>query len=135
MSVQNRDELPFAEGRIVNNQNLLEVGILDKQNGHSNYFNYNNIAEYDFNNSRNILATYIDVSYYIKSNFSLKFGTRFENTIRNFKANSSEISSNKIVTSCGSSVSAASLALAYSLINDDYIPKIYIGSWTEFGKK
>ena len=48
--------------------------------------------------------------------------------------NSSEINSNKIVMSCGSSVSAASLALAYSLINDDYIPKIYIGSWTEFGK-
>ena len=49
--------------------------------------------------------------------------------------NSSEINTNKIVMSCGSSVSAASLALAYSLINDDYIPKIYIGSWTEFGKK
>ena len=49
--------------------------------------------------------------------------------------NSREINSNKIVMSCGSSVSAASLALAYSLINDDYIPKIYIGSWTEFGKK
>jgi len=49
--------------------------------------------------------------------------------------NSSKINSNKIVMSCGSSVSAASLALAYSLINDDYIPKIYIGSWTEFGKK
>ena len=49
--------------------------------------------------------------------------------------NSIGISSNKIVMSCGSSVSAASLALAYSLINDDYIPKIYIGSWTEFGKK
>ena len=48
--------------------------------------------------------------------------------------NSSRINSNKIVMSCGSSVSAASLALAYSLINDDYIPKIYIGSWTEFGK-
>ena len=48
--------------------------------------------------------------------------------------NSSGINSNKIVMSCGSSVSAASLALAYSLINDDYIPKIYIGSWTEFGK-
>ena len=48
--------------------------------------------------------------------------------------NLSEIAGNKIVMSCGSSVSAASLALAYSLINDDYIPKIYIGSWTEFGK-
>ena len=49
--------------------------------------------------------------------------------------NSNKISSNKIVMSCGSSVSAASLSLAYSLINDDYTPKIYIGSWTEFGKK
>ena len=49
--------------------------------------------------------------------------------------NSSQIDSNKMVMSCGSSVSAASLALAYSLINDDYMPKIYIGSWTEFGKK
>ena len=49
--------------------------------------------------------------------------------------NSSEISSNKIVMSCGSSVSAASLALAYSLINDDYIATIYVGSWTEYGKK
>tara|TARA_E500000331_G_scaffold351695_1_gene398846 strand:- start:564 stop:1379 length:816 start_codon:yes stop_codon:yes gene_type:complete len=45
------------------------------------------------------------------------------------------INSNKVVMSCGSSVSAASLALAYSLINDDYIAKIYIGSWTEYGKK
>ena len=49
--------------------------------------------------------------------------------------NSNEICSDKIVMSCGSSVTASSLALAYSLINDDYIPKIYIGSWTEFGKK
>ena len=49
--------------------------------------------------------------------------------------NSRGINSNKIVMSCGSSVSAASLALAYSLINDEYIPKIYIGSWTEFGKQ
>ena len=45
------------------------------------------------------------------------------------------INNNKIVMSCGSSVSAASLALAYSIINDDYMAKIYIGSWTEYGKK
>jgi len=45
------------------------------------------------------------------------------------------IDSNKIVMSCGSSVSASSLALAYSIINDDYMAKIYVGSWTEFGKK
>ena len=44
-------------------------------------------------------------------------------------------SSNEIVMSCGSSVSASSLALAYSIINDDYMAKIYIGSWTEYGKK
>ena len=45
------------------------------------------------------------------------------------------INGQKIVTSCGSSVTAATLALAYSLINDDYIPKVYLGSWTEYGKK
>ncbi len=45
------------------------------------------------------------------------------------------INGNKIVMSCGSSVSASSLALAYSIINDEYMAKIYIGSWTEYGKK
>jgi thiosulfate/3-mercaptopyruvate sulfurtransferase len=45
------------------------------------------------------------------------------------------INTTKIVMSCGSSVSASSLALAYSIINDDYMAKIYIGSWTEYGKK
>ncbi len=45
------------------------------------------------------------------------------------------INTNKIVMSCGSSVTASSLALAYSLINDDYMAKIYVGSWTEYGKK
>ena len=39
-----------------------------------------------------------------------------------------------IVTTCGSSVSAATLTLAYSLINSNYVPKIYIGSWSEYGK-
>ena len=51
------------------------------------------------------------------------------------KFNSTEIMNNEIVMSCGSSVTASSLALAYSIINDDYMAKIYIGSWTEYGKK
>jgi thiosulfate/3-mercaptopyruvate sulfurtransferase len=42
---------------------------------------------------------------------------------------------NETVMSCGSSVAASSLALAYSMINDEYINKIYIGSWSEYGKK
>ena len=33
-----------------------------------------------------------------------------------------------IVFSCGSGVTACVLALAYSLINDKYLPKIYDGS-------
>ena len=45
------------------------------------------------------------------------------------------INSDKIVMSCGSSVTAASVALAYSIINDDYVTKIYIGSWSEYGTK
>ena len=39
-----------------------------------------------------------------------------------------------IVFSCGSGVTAAVLALAYSLINNKYAPKLYDGSWAEYGK-
>ena len=49
-----------------------------------------------------------------------------------------EISKNKnsanLVMSCGSGVTACVLALAYSLIDNTYKPKIYDGSWSEFGK-
>ena len=45
----------------------------------------------------------------------------------------SEITDN-VVFSCGSGVTATVLALAYSLINNKYVPKIYDGSWAEYGK-
>ena len=38
-----------------------------------------------------------------------------------------------LVFSCGSGVTASVLALAYSLINDRYLPCIYDGSWAEYG--
>ena len=58
-----------------------------------------------------------------------------ENEILNIFKNTlgKEISTN-IVFSCGSGVTAAVLALAYSLINNKYIPTIYDGSWAEYGK-
>jgi thiosulfate/3-mercaptopyruvate sulfurtransferase len=43
-------------------------------------------------------------------------------------------SEKNIVFSCGSGVTASVLALAYSLINDKYMPIIYDGSWAEYGK-
>ena len=44
------------------------------------------------------------------------------------------ITGNNVVFSCGSSVTASVLGVAYSLINNKYIPTIYIGSWSEYGK-
>ena len=41
--------------------------------------------------------------------------------------------SKNLVFSCGSGVTASVLALAYSLINDKYLPCIYDGSWAEYG--
>ena len=44
-----------------------------------------------------------------------------------------EMSTN-VIFSCGSGVTASVLALAYSLINNKYMPAIYDGSWAEYGK-
>ena len=39
-----------------------------------------------------------------------------------------------VVFSCGSGVTASVLALAYSLINNKYLPRVYDGSWAEYGR-
>lgn len=55
--------------------------------------------------------------------------------ILNEKFKSLGLIDNNVVFSCGSSVTASVLGLAYSLINNKYMPIIYIGSWSEYGKK
>ena len=51
-----------------------------------------------------------------------------------FKNVISHENKNNIVFSCGSGITSCVLALAYSLINNNYKPVIYDGSWAEYGK-
>ncbi len=53
--------------------------------------------------------------------------------IKKFKSIGCNLNQN-IVFSCGSGVTASVLALAYSLIVNKYMPVIYDGSWSEYGK-
>ena len=78
----------------------------------------------------------------IKNSFCLPFGELInsDHTFVNkdkiseiFKSLNFDYSKN-LVFSCGSGVTASVLALAYSLINDKYMPTIYDGSWSEYGK-
>lgn len=64
-----------------------------------------------------------------------------DNTFKNkkkikkiFKEILKDVTSSKVVFSCGSGITACVLALAYSLINAKYMPIIYDGSWAEYGK-
>jgi thiosulfate/3-mercaptopyruvate sulfurtransferase len=78
----------------------------------------------------------------IKNSFCLPFGELInddhtfvskDKISEKFKSFNFDHSKN-IVFSCGSGVTASVLALAYSIINDKYMPTIYDGSWSEYGK-
>ena len=65
---------------------------------------------------------------------NLKDNTFFNKKILEEKFKSLGIVGNNVVFSCGSSVTASVLGIAYYLINNKYIPTIYVGSWSEYGK-
>ena len=78
----------------------------------------------------------------IKNSFCLPFSDLInedhtfvnkEKIIEKFKLTKCEFNKD-IVFSCGSGVTASVLALAYSLIDITYMPIIYDGSWSEYGK-
>jgi thiosulfate/3-mercaptopyruvate sulfurtransferase len=78
----------------------------------------------------------------IKNSFCLPFGELInedhtfiskDKIIEKFKSINFDDNKN-VVFSCGSGVTASVLALAYSLINAKYMPTIYDGSWSEYGK-
>jgi len=67
----------------------------------------------------------------VNKNYTFKEKNEISKKFKNILK--SEISSN-VVFSCGSGVTAAVLALAYSLIDNTYRPVLYDGSWAEYGK-
>jgi thiosulfate/3-mercaptopyruvate sulfurtransferase len=82
------------------------------------------------------------ISGSIKNSFCLPFSELInedhtfinkKKILEKFKLTECELNKN-IVFTCGSGVTASVLALAYSLIDTKYMPIIYDGSWSEYGK-
>ena len=78
----------------------------------------------------------------IKNSFCLPFGELInddhtfvdkDKILEKFKSLNFDPDKN-LIFSCGSGVTASVLAMAYSLINDKYMPTIYDGSWSEYGR-
>ena len=78
----------------------------------------------------------------IKNSFCLPFSDLINNDgtfvskdkiLEQFKSIKCDLNKN-LIFSCGSGVTASVLALAYSLIENKYMPTIYDGSWSEYGK-
>ena len=78
----------------------------------------------------------------IKNSFCLPFGDLINKENKTFKDRNfikkkfedlGIMNQNNIVFSCGSGITAAVLALAYSMVNDKYSPTVYDGSWAEYG--
>ena len=78
----------------------------------------------------------------IKNSFCLPFSELInedhtfiskEKILEKFKLIKCKLDKNLVFT-CGSGVTASVLALAYSLIDIKYMPIIYDGSWSEYGK-
>ena len=78
----------------------------------------------------------------IKNSFCLPFSELInedhtfvakEKILEKFKLTKCKLDEN-IVFTCGSGVTASVLALAYSLIDIKYMPTLYDGSWSEYGK-
>ncbi len=80
----------------------------------------------------------------IKNSYCLPFLNLFNLTTNEFKSESEikkefekiikNIEDKNLVFTCGSGITASVLAFAYSLINKDYTPIIYDGSWSEYGR-
>ena len=75
----------------------------------------------------NIAKDVIKLEYTSLKKLHSSIGNSFEKIIKT-KNN------NKFVFTCGSGVTASVLAYAYKIVNKDYQPIIYDGSWSEYGK-
>ena len=80
----------------------------------------------------------------IKHSICLPYGECINQATNEFKTNyelklifekiTKSKNNNKLVFTCGSGVTASVLAYAYRIINNQYEPIIYDGSWSEYGK-
>ena len=135
-SVEVSDYKSFEKKELVKNKNLIDQNIHEKKfkvvDARSKERFEGKVQE----PRKGLRSGSIKNSFCIPFNHCLNEDKSFKNREELeviFKTCLKDIDEKNIVFSCGSGVTACVLALAYSLINDKYLPCIYDGSWAEYG--
>ena len=134
--IENSNYIAYEKKELVINKNEIDKNIISKKFKVIDARSRGRFEGYESEPRKNTRSGSIPDSFCLPFKELINKDHTFvdrEKILEKFKSTKCDLNTN-LIFSCGSGVTASILALAYSLINNTYTPKIYDGSWSEYGQ-